>query len=72
MTEKRVRRMRRRRVRRMRRRRVRRKKTRTWRRIKLRKDKEVDGGRRGIADFMAAKPLPSLPWDHCEPSGTTA
>ena len=36
------------------------------------KDKVVDGGRGGIVDFMAAKPLPSLPWDRCEPYGTTA
>ena len=56
----------------MRRRRVRKKKTRTWRRIKLRKDKEVGGGRGGIVDFIAAKPLPCLAGDQCEPWGTTA
>ena len=51
--------MRRKRVRR--RRRVTGKKTRTWRRTKLRKEKVVEGGRGGIVDFMAAKPLPSPP-----------
>ena len=48
------------------------KKTRIWRRTKLRKDKVVEGGRGGIVDFMAAKPLPYLPWDQCEAWGTTA
>ena len=52
--------MRRKRVRR-RRRRVTGKKTRTCRRTKLRKDKVVEGGRGGIVDFMASKPVPSLP-----------
>ena len=28
---------------------------------KIRKEKVVEGGRGGIVDFMAAKPLPSLP-----------
>ena len=60
------------RVRRMRQRRVRTKKTRTLRRMTLTKDKVVDGGRGRIVDFMAAKPLPSLPLYHCEPWGTTA
>ena len=36
------------------------KRTRTWRMTKIRKDKVVEGGRGGIVDFMAAKPLPSL------------
>ena len=51
---------------------MRREKTRTWRRTKLRKDKVVEGGRGGMVEFMAAKPLPTLPWDQCEPWGTTA
>ena len=37
------------------------KKTRTWRMMKIRKEKVVKRGRAGIVDFMAAKPLPSLP-----------
>ena len=49
--------MRRKRVRR--RRRVTGKKTRTWRMTKVRKEKVVEGGRGGIVDFMAAKPLPT-------------
>ena len=28
---------------------------------KIRKEKVVEGGRGGIVNFMAAKPLPSLP-----------
>ena len=44
-----------------RRRRVTGKKTRTWRMTRLRKKKVVEAGRGGILDFMAAKPLPSLP-----------
>ena len=51
--------MRRKRVRR--RRRVTGKRTRTWRMTKIRKEKVVEGGRGGIVNFMAAKPLPSLP-----------
>ena len=45
----------------MRRKRVTGKKTRTWRMTKIRKEKVVEDGRGGIVDFMAAKPLPSLP-----------
>ena len=45
----------------MRRRRVTGKRTRTWRMTKIRKEKVVEGGRGGIVNFMAAKPLPSLP-----------
>ena len=37
------------------------KKTRTWRMMKIRKEKVVKRGRGGIMDFMAAKPLSSLP-----------
>ena len=37
------------------------KRTRTWRMEKIRKEKVEEGGRDGIVDFMAAKPLPSLP-----------
>ena len=37
------------------------KKTRIWRMTKIRKQKVVEAGRGGIVDFMAAKPLPSLP-----------
>ena len=37
------------------------KRTRTWRMTKIRKEKVVEGGRGGIVNFMAAKPLPSLP-----------
>ena len=51
--------MRRKRMRR--RRRVTGKKTRTRRMTKIRKEKVVEAGRGGIVDFMAAKPLPSLP-----------
>ena len=35
-------------------------KTRTWRKTKRRKEKVLKGGRCGIVDFMAAKPLPYL------------
>ena len=42
------------------------------RRMKLTKDKVVDGRRGGIVDFIAAKPLPSLPWHQCKPRGTAA
>ena len=48
------------------------KRTRTWRMTKIRKEKVVEGGRGGIVNFMAAKPLPTYPWDQCEPRGTTA
>ena len=37
------------------------KRTRTWRMRKIRKEKVVEGGCGGIVNFMAAKPLPSLP-----------
>ena len=37
------------------------KKTPTVRLTKIRKEKVVEGGRGGIVNFMAAKPLPSLP-----------
>ena len=37
------------------------KKTRAWRMTKIRKETVVEGGRGGIVDFMAAKPVPSLP-----------
>ena len=37
------------------------KRTRTCRMTKIRKEKVVDSGRGAIVNFMAAKPLPSLP-----------
>ena len=37
------------------------KRTRTWRMTKIRKEKVVEGRGGGILNFMAAKPLPSLP-----------
>ena len=37
------------------------KKTRTWRMTKIRKEMVVESGCGGIVNFMAAKPLPSLP-----------
>ena len=37
------------------------KKMRTWTMTKIRKEKVVEGGRGGIVDFMASKPVPSLP-----------
>ena len=37
------------------------KRTRTCRMTKIRKQKVVEGGCGGMVDFMAAKPLPSLP-----------
>ena len=47
------------------------KKTRTWRMTKIRKEKVVEDGRGGIVDFMAAKPLPSLPMGPVRGRGTT-
>ena len=38
-----------------------RKRMRTWTMTKIRKEKVVEGGPGGIVNFMAAKPLPSLP-----------
>ena len=43
-----------------RRRRVTGKRTRTWGMTRIRKEKVVEGGRGGIVNFMAAKPLPSM------------
>ena len=37
------------------------KKMRAWRMTEIRKEKVAQNGRGGIVDFMAAKPLPSLP-----------